>query len=177
MYQRLLIGLIVLPLLSSAQLAIQPRVSPVSIVNVRYKDTYVKIVYSRPQKRGREVLGKLVPYGQVWRTGANEATEITITKDILLDSQKLKAGTYSIFTIPNPTDWTIIINAELGLWGSYNYNEKLDVMRFEVQPEPIIGATYEPFTIVIDQKTDTAIVSLLWDKTKVSFPIQFIETK
>ncbi len=175
MYQRFLLGLIVFPLLSSAQLAIQPRVSPLSIVTARYKDTYLKIVYSQPQKQGREVFGNLVPFGQVWRTGANEATEITITKDIQLNSQILKAGTYSIFTIPNPTGWTIIINAELGLWGSYNYNQKLDVMRFEVRSEPIIGATYEPFTIAIDQKTDTARVSLIWDKTKVSFPIQFID--
>lgn len=177
MYQRFLLGLVFIPLFSSAQLAIQPRVSPLSIVTARYKDTYLKIVYGQPQKLGREVFGKLVPYGQVWRTGANEATEITITKDIQLNRQILKAGTYSIFTIPNPTDWTIIINAELGLWGSYNYNQKLDIMRFEVRPETIIGAIYEPFTITIDQKTDTAIVSLFWDKTKVSFPVQFIETK
>jgi hypothetical protein len=177
MYQRLLLGLIVFPLLSSAQLAIQPSVSPLSIVTARYKDTYLKIVYSQPQKQGREVFGKLVPYGQVWRTGANEATEITITKDILLNSQKLKAGTYSIFTIPNQTSWTIIINTDLGLWGSYNYNQKMDVMRFEVRPEPIVGSTYEPFTITIDQKTDSAIVSLLWDKTRINFPIQFIETR
>ncbi|NOS54834.1 MAG: DUF2911 domain-containing protein [Cyclobacteriaceae bacterium] len=177
MYQRLLLCLIVLPLLSSAQLALQPRVSPLSIVTARYKDVYLKIVYSQPQKRGREVLGKLVPYGQVWRTGANEATEITLTKDMVFNSQKLKAGTYSVFTIPNQTSWTIIVNTDLGLWGSYNYNQKMDVMRFEVPAETIIGAIYEPFTITIDQKTENAIVSLLWDKTRISFPIQFIETK
>lgn len=177
MYHGFLLGLIVFPLLSSAQLAIQPRVSPLAIVTARYKDTYLKIIYGQPQKQGREVFGKLVPYGQVWRTGANEATEITLTKDMVFNGHKLKAGTYSLFTIPNQGSWAIIINTDLGLWGSYNYNQKMDVMRFEVPAETIIGATYEPFTITIDQKTDTAIVSLLWDKTKVSFPVQFIETK
>jgi hypothetical protein len=178
MYERLLLFLLLtLPLFTCAQLAVQPRISPLSIATARFKDSYLKITYSQPHKQHRELFGALVPYGQVWRTGANEATEITLTKDILVEGQKLKAGTYSIFTIPNQTTWTIIFNNDLGLWGSYNYNQKTDALRFDVPSEVLIQTVYEPFTILIDQKTDKATLSLLWDKTKVSFSIQFIETK
>jgi len=86
------------PLFSSAQTVLKPRTSPLAIVAARYKNTYLKITYSQPQKNGREIFGKLVPYDQVWRTGANEATEITITNDILINGTTLKAGTYSLFT-------------------------------------------------------------------------------
>src|SRR5882757_6280278 len=86
------------PLFSFSQESDGPRLSPLALVTARYKDTYLKIVYSQPQKKGREVFGKLVPYGQVWRTGANEATEITVTRDIIINALPLKAGTYSLFT-------------------------------------------------------------------------------
>ena len=163
---------------SYSQLALTPRPSPLAIATARYKDTYLKIVYSQPHKRGREIFGKTVPYNQVWRTGANETTEITITKDILMNNQPLKAGTYSLLTIPNKDDWTIIIiNSDVGMWGSYNYNVKQDVLRFDASVETLTDVVYEPFTILIDQKTDKATLSLLWDKTKVTFPIQFIESK
>ena len=123
-----------------------PRLSPLEVVSMRYDDTYVKIVYSKPARRGREVFGNIVPYDEVWRTGANEATEITTTKDILIAGDTLHAGTYSIFTIPTENKWTIIFNSDLGLWGSYNYREDLDVLRFEVQPEQM-ETDYESFTI------------------------------
>lgn len=158
-----------------AQDAVIARPSPLAIVNTRYRDAYLKITYSQPHKKGREIFGKLVPYDKVWRTGANEATEITITKDILLNGILLKAGTYSMFTIPKKENWTIIINRELGLWGSYNYNESLDVMRFDVPVRTIPGnVVYEPFTIRLDQRNDVADLLMLWDKTKISIPLKFI---
>jgi hypothetical protein len=158
---------------SNGQETVKQRPSPLSITAVKYKDCYLKITYSQPHKHGREIFGKLVPYGDVWRTGANEATEITITKDIELSSKLLKAGTYSIFTIPEKDTWTIIINGELGLWGSYNYNSKLDVMRFEV-PVKISTTTYEAFTLNIRQINETATLELLWDNISVAIPIKFI---
>src|SRR5690606_27838717 len=100
-----------------AQDAIIPRPSPLAIVTARYKDSYLKITYSQPHKKGREIFGELVPYGKVWRTGANEATEITISKAIQVNGTLLKAGTYTLFTIPNKAQWTIIINQGVGLWG------------------------------------------------------------
>jgi len=157
-----------------AQDALKPRVSPLAITSIRYKDAYLKIVYSQPQKKGREIFGKLVPFGEVWRTGANEATEITITQDISVnDKLILKAGTYSLFTIPNKEKWTVIFNKDLGLWGAYNYDYKKDVLRFDVDAKTI-EQVCEPFIINIDQKTDTAEIILKWDKTQINFPIKFI---
>lgn len=160
-----------------AQVAAQPRPSPLAVTTARYKDTYLKVVYSQPHKRGREIFGKTVPFGQVWRTGANEATELTVTRDITINGQPLKAGTYSVYTIPYPETWTIIINADVGMWGSYNYNAKQDVVRFDVPVQKLTGAVYEAFTIMIEQRTDTAFILLLWDTTKVSFPVQFSEPR
>src|SRR6516164_3013766 len=92
------------------------RTSLMAVASILYKDSYFKIVYSQPQKRGREIFGKLVPFGQVWRTGANEATELTATADINVNGVLLKAGTYSLFSIPEKDKWTIVINRDLGQW-------------------------------------------------------------
>lgn len=155
-------------------IAQEKRESPLSVTASRYKDTYIKIVYSQPQKKGREIFGKLVPYGEVWRTGANETTEITITTDINIGGQALKAGTYSIFTIPNPDSWTIIFNADLGMWGSYNYNPKRDVIRINVSPTSLTEVA-EAFTIAITPMNEKADMVFQWDKTKVTIPIQYPE--
>lgn len=160
---------------SDAQDAIIPRPSPLAIVTARYKECYFKLTYSQPHKKGREIFGKLVPYGKVWRTGANEATELTITKNIQVNGTLLKAGTYSLFTIPNEDEWTVIINSDVGLWGSYNYNESRDVMRFKVPTGKIAeNIVYEAFTIQLEQRNDVADLLILWDKTRISIPIKFI---
>lgn len=161
----------------TAQDALPSRPSPTAITAARYKDTYVKITYCQPHKRGREVFGKLVPYGEVWRTGANEATEITLTRDIFINGTLLAAGTYSIFTIPGAEKWTIIINKDVGLWGAYNYNIKQDVLRFDIPVIQLGNEAFEAFTIQFDQRNNVADLLLLWDKTKISIPIQFIEPK
>ncbi len=158
-----------------AQDAVKPRPSPLAVVSSRYKDTYIKVTYSQPHKNGRAIFGGLVPFGQVWRTGANEATELTITRDIKISGKDLRAGTYSLFTIPGKESWTVILNAELGLWGSYNYNSKLDVLRFEVPVTPVSEFVYEAFTILIDPRNSRADLMLAWDRTKVTIPIQFQE--
>jgi hypothetical protein len=155
----------------------KPRLSPLAIATARYKNTYLKITYCQPQKNGREIFGRLVPYSKVWRTGANEATEITLTGDIKINNTTLKAGTYSLFTIPEKNTWTIILNSDLGLWGDYNYNPKLDVVRFEVAASSTDPVVFEAFTIRVDQKTDTAEIILLWDRTQVIIPLQFMEPK
>jgi hypothetical protein len=160
-------------LVSHAQDAVKARPSPLTILSIRYKDAYVKFTYSQPQKRGREVFGKLVPYGEVWRTGANEATEVTITRNMQINGTLLKAGTYSLFTIPQKDKWTIIINSEQGLWGAYNYNSKLDVLRFDV-PVATSNAIYESFTLQFDHRNDVADLLLFWDTVKISIPFKFI---
>jgi hypothetical protein len=153
------------------QLKLRP--SPLAITSARYQDHYIKVTYSQPQKKNRVLFGDLVPYGKVWRTGANEATEITTAKDIQFNDIILKAGTYSIFTIPEKEKWTIIINADVGLWGAYNYNPKKDVWRFDV---PVISTDkmYDPFTIILDQRNDVADLLMMWDNVKVSIPIKFL---
>lgn len=150
------------------------RISPLNQVTARYKDTYVKVIYSQPSKKGQPVFGGLVPYAQVWRTGDNEATEITFTQDLLVQGTKVKAGTYSLFTIPDVVKWTIILNRDLGLWGSLNYNAQADVARFEVPAEQIADE-YEMFTIDIIPQNDRADVLLMWDRTRVTFPLRFLE--
>lgn len=169
--------LLFIPDFASAQESVKPRPSPLTIVTAQYKDTYLKITYSQPHKKGRQVFGSLVPYNKVWRTGANEATEITITRDILINKFTLKAGTYSVFTIPEKDKWTIIINQDLGLWGSYNYNAKRDVTRFDVPVQNLANIVYEAFTIEMEQKNNVADLVLMWDKVKVVIPIQFNEPK
>ncbi|HKZ36505.1 MAG TPA: DUF2911 domain-containing protein [Chryseolinea sp.] len=158
---------------SIAQDVSNVRPSPLAIISMRYKDAYVKITYSQPHKRGREIFGKLVPFDEVWRTGANEATELTITKNMQVNGTLLKAGTYSIFTIPQKDKWTIIINSEVGLWGAYNYNSKLDVMRFDV-PITASDILYEPFTMQFNHRNEVADLLLFWDRTKISIPFKFI---
>lgn len=156
-----------------AQEPFKTRPSPLALTNMRFKDAYVKITYSQPQAKGREIFGKLVPFGQVWRTGANENTEITLTKDMLVNNQLLKAGTYSIFSIPEADKWTIIFNSDVGQWGAYNYNATLNILKFEV---PVTRNTdsQEAFTIFLDQKNEMADLLIMWDNIKVSVPFRFI---
>lgn len=168
-----LLLILISPLGTKAQELLKRRPSPLAIASVRYKDNYVKVTYSQPQKKNREIFGGLVPFGEVWRTGANEATEITTTQDIMLDSAVLKAGTYSLFTIPEKDHWTIIINTDVGLWGAYNYNVKKDLRRFRVPVTPT-DKVYEPFTIAFDHRNEVADLLIMWDRTKVSIPIKFI---
>ncbi|MBS1979270.1 MAG: DUF2911 domain-containing protein [Bacteroidetes bacterium] len=159
------------------QESFKSRPSPVAIASARYKDSYVKIVYGQPQKRGRLIFGGLVPFGQVWRTGANEATELTATRDIRINGFDLKAGTYTLFTIPGPDQWTIIVNSELGQWGSYNHNPKLDILRFDVPVHGLGDAEYEALTIWTEPKLDQAEIHIAWERTMVTLQVQFTEPK
>lgn len=177
-HTKLILGLLLLSChFLVAQESPPVRPSPTAIASARYKDSYLKITYCQPRKRGRVIFGGLVPYAEVWRTGANEATEITLTRDTFVRDTIVTAGTYSLFTIPEKDRWVIILNKELGLWGSYNYNPKMDTRRFTVPVESTGNEQFESFTIVINQRNSVADILLLWDKTKVSIPIQFIEPK
>lgn len=156
----------------SGQDIFAPRPSPLALATMRYQDAYVKITYSQPQKKGRKIFGALVPYGQLWRTGANEATEITLTRDMLVNNHLVNAGTYSIFTIPGEDEWTVILNTDLGLWGAYNYNPKLDLLRFPV-PATENDTIFEAFTIIFDQRNEMAELLIMWDNVKLSIPLTF----
>jgi hypothetical protein len=153
------------------------RISPIAMTSARYKDSYIKVTYGQPSKKNRVIFGGLVPYDQVWRTGANEATEITFTQDVVVQGKNIPAGTYSIFTIPNPSKWTIILNKDVGLWGSYNYNPKADLERWEVAVNKFEDKSAEQFTIQLDPKNNIADLNFCWDDICVTLPIQFNEPK
>lgn len=150
------------------------RKSPTTIAKMNHADTYIKIVYGQPYKGGREIFGELVLYEEVWRTGANEATEITTTRDILFSGEKLEAGTYSLFTIPDHETWTIILNSELGLWGAFDYDASKDVLRVEVEAINT-EQVEEAFIIQFDEvQDDSTAIIIKWDQTKVQIPIEFL---
>jgi hypothetical protein len=175
----LLFSFLVLGLPLSAQKTIQPRskASPICLANFLGDDNnYIKVTYGQPMKKGREIFGNLVPYGKIWRTGANEATEITFTKDVLIEKKMIKAGTYTLFSIPEEDRWTIILNAVLGQWGAYKYdeNKSQNVAEFSV-PVDKSSDEYEAFTIQFEQTKKGAELILLWDKTKIVIPITFLK--
>ena len=148
--------------------------SPMDVAKTMIDDTYVKVTYCQPAKNDREVFGKLVPYGKVWRAGANESTEITTTKDIMIGGKKLAAGSYSIYAIPNEKSWTIIVNKALNQWGTYSYSEGQDLFRFDVPVTSVEGDALERFTVRFFKGTNGADADLVmaWDKTKVVVPVK-----
>ena len=157
-----------------AQEAVKPRLSPLEVVTVKYESTYIKVTYGRPHKKGREIFGVLVPFGEVWRTGANEATEITLTKDVIINKKRLRAGTYTMFTIPEKESWKVIFNSDLGQWGAYNYNPDKDVLVINATTSKT-DVVYEPFTIEFQLQDDKTNLLLMWDDTKASFTIDFLD--
>lgn len=152
-----------------AQQALESKPSPMAIAKMKKGDAYIKVVYSRPHLRNRKMIGEQEPYGKVWRLGANEATEITITEDVKLGGKEVKAGTYSMFAVPEKDKWTIILNSDLGLWGAYEYDESKDVVRFDV-PVKKGSEKYEPFTIQFNE-TGTKM-QMMWDTVLVEVPVE-----
>ena len=110
------------------------RPSPPAITTGKIGDATITINYSQPSVKGRKVWGGIVPFGQVWRSGANEATTFTSTKDIKVEGKTLKAGTYGFFTIPEQNEWTIIFNSVPTQWGAYKYEAAKDVLRVKAKP-------------------------------------------
>ncbi|PYF75750.1 DUF2911 domain-containing protein [Pedobacter nutrimenti] len=132
----------------------------------------IKVVYSRPSKKGREIFGVLEPFGKIYRLGANENTEIRFFKPVVIGKKEIAAGTYSLFAIPNKESWTLILNAQTDRWGAYSYNENKDVLRVEV-PVKTLENVIEAFSITFVPQTDGAALVIGWDKTSVQLPVQF----
>lgn len=154
----------------NAQLEL-PRVSQKAQVSQTIGYCNITIDYYRPAVKEREIWGALVPFGKIWRTGANDATTIQFTTNVSINGMSVPAGIYSLFTIPEKDEWTIILNKTFKQWGAYNYKSDDDLMRFTVKP-----ATSEfnerllfSFTEVSDS---TATLSISWEKLKVSFTIK-----
>ena len=129
---------------------------------------YIQVAYSQPAKKDRVVFGQLVPYGEVWRTGANEATEITFKTDAMFAGQLVSKGSYFLFTIPQPNYWEVILNDQLNQWGAFLYEKykDKDVLHVKV-PVTLQDSTTELFTIT----ADSAHIKMAWDKTAVNIPV------
>jgi hypothetical protein len=131
----------------------------------------VTITYSRPGVKGREIWGGLVPYASVWRTGANAATTVQFTEDVLVEGQPLPAGTYSLHTIPGEKEWTLIFNKQADQWGSYSYDAAKDALRFKVTPMPGSPQEWMQFRFE-DPSINSARVVLAWENLQVPFTIK-----
>lgn len=168
-------SLLAIVLLSATPLFAQlelPRVSPKATVSQRIGLTDVTITYNRPAVRGRVIWGELVPFDQVWRTGANEATNFQVSHEVTINGQKLPAGTYALATIPGRDQWTIIFNREKDLWGAFQYKESEDVLRVTAQPQTT-GHHHELMTFSFPTVTmNSAEVALEWEKVRVPFRIE-----
>lgn len=148
-----------------------PQASPAASVSQTFGNTKTEIYYHSPAVKGRTIWGNLVPYDSVWRTGANEATTISFSTDVILDGQKVKAGKYALFTIPGRDTWTIILNSDADQWGAYSYNKSKDVVRFTTKPE--MTNMKERLGFFIDDINDSiGHVTFRWEKLKVGFSIK-----
>jgi len=144
-----------------------PQASPAATLKQRVGLTDIEIAYSRPSAKGRKIMGGLVPFGQVWRTGANAATKLTLSTDLGIEGKLVPAGTYALFTIPGESEWTVIVNKVIGQWGSYSYDEKNDELRVKVKPVAM-QEFMETMTIEVGNlRDDSAVLSIAWEKTRV----------
>lgn len=131
----------------------------------------IQLKYQRPNMHDRAIFGDLVPFDEVWRTGANNATIMTFSTDVEIEGELLKAGTYGLFTIPTPEKWTMIFNKKSDQWGAYDYDQSDDVLRLDV-PVTQLNEPVETFTISFDEVLEQSLqVTLSWEKTKAAFRI------
>lgn len=148
-----------------------PRLSPNASVSQTVGYTNITVTYCSPGVKERKIWGGLVPYNQVWRTGANEATTIEFTTDVTVEGHKVPAGKYGLFTIPAENEWTIILNKTWDQWGAFNYDAKQDLLRFKVTPAE--HQFTERMAFVFSGLTDsTVVLNLFWEKLRVPVNIK-----
>ncbi len=172
----ILVFALLLPSLAWAQARLHtPDASPKATVSQTVGLTEMTIVYHRPAVSGRTIWGDLVPYGQVWRAGANENTTIQFSSAVTVGGKKLAAGTYGIHTIPGEKSWTVILSTMSSAWGSYTYDQKEDAVRLTAAPEaaPMVERLSWSFDDPGDGKV---LVALRWEKLRVAFPVE-VDTK
>jgi len=157
-----------------------PRLSPKDSAKISLNDLDIKIEYNRPSKRERDIFGALVPFDQVWRTGANEATTFETNKDLTINGMSLKKGKYTIWTVPMANSWKVMFNSKQYEWG---VNEKMqpmwdpnyDVLEIEVATKKI-KSTVEKFTIAFDHTTGNLKLTMAWDSTLIEVPIEVVNS-
>lgn len=145
---------------------------PTDIQYLRLNDNsspVIRVVYSRPKKKKKAVFGQQVPYDKIWRTGANEATEIKFYTDVRIGDKLVKAGRYTLQTIPGEKEWTIILNSKNDTWGTVFYNPELDVVRIKVPAKK--GVPIDIFSIGFKHNYKELFMTLAWDDVRVNIPI------
>ena len=148
-----------------------PRPSPNASVSQTVGVTEITIKYSRPGVKGRQIWGKVVPYGEVWRTGANENTTIKFSTPVKIDGHELPAGTYGLQTLPAAGDWTVIFSKDANEWGAFSYKQADDALRIQAKPQP--APFRERMAFDFDDVTDTAAkVVIHWEKLEVPFTVE-----
>jgi len=154
-----------------------PAVSPRQVVEQQFSITKISIDYGRPAVKGRVIFGDLVPFGEVWRAGANEATKITFGQEVLFGGQKVKKGTYALYIVPQEKQWKIILNKGVNNWGAFNYDAKEDVVSTTV-PIKKMNEKMERFTINFEDITDEKLNLVFeWDKTRADVPIEILNVE
>ncbi|MAE84625.1 MAG: hypothetical protein CMB80_17935 [Flammeovirgaceae bacterium] len=143
----------------------EKRPSPLVVDSIQVENTTIKIEYSSPAVRKRKIWGELVPYGEIWRTGANRASFIELDGDLVMEGKKIPAGKYSIFTIPTDSSWTIIFNEDWDQWGAFNYNQELDIIRWNIYPQK--SSFDERMKFTLDNN------ALKFDWEELSWSLQF----
>ncbi len=149
-----------------------PVLSPAAKFSQDFSTSSIDVSYSRPSMRGRKVFGDVVPYGEMWRTGANAATKIKFGEDVMVGDKPVKAGEYALYTIPGKESWQIILNKGITNWGTSGYTQDDDVVRISVTPQ-MLDKNVQSFTMLISNITfSTCKLELLWEKTRVVVPIK-----
>ena len=157
-------------LFADAQQIKTPAPSPTQTIKQDFGISSIELIYSRPGMKGRKIFGDLVPFGKVWRTGANSATRIKFSDDVTIGGQALKAGEYAVYTVPNENEWEIIINKGSANWGT-EYKMEDDLFRVKVKSASV-DKPVENFTMQFaNVKSNTIDLQIMWDKTSVSVPI------
>ncbi|NTW86405.1 MAG: DUF2911 domain-containing protein [Holophagaceae bacterium] len=171
-----------LPLLLATALTAQEKPAPVRLTPLRPSPactvsqeigiSKVELAFSRPFVKGRKIWGELVPFGQVWRVGANSATTLTLSHAAKVAGKDVPAGTYGFFAIPGPKTWTLILNRKAKQWGAYDYKAEEDQLRWEVTPQS--GAFLECLDYrIVPRDAGSATVELAWESLRVSFALTF----
>jgi len=167
--KRILLGLFALVAIATTTnvFAQQPPASPASSASGKIGNATITINYGSPSVKGRAIWGELVPYGKVWRTGANKATTFETDADITVEGQPLKKGKYGLFTIPEQNEWTIVFNKTADQWGSFNYKQEDDVLRVKVKP-----SAGKELVESLKFEVGRNNVTMKWEKLSVSFGVK-----
>jgi hypothetical protein len=148
-----------------------PALSPKGSISQKVGVGTISVIYERPAARGRKVFGELVRYNKLWRTGAGNCTKIKFDDNVLIENKVIPAGTYSLFTIPDLQEWTIILNSDTTLYGTGGYDQRNDIVRFPAKAK-VTQRYYESFTIDIDVIPDNAEINICWENTNVAFEVK-----